>query len=122
MNGLRVLLLSLCLTPFAGYSSSEVATRPKDRQDADAWLRNLKKEVESSKLPAYHKSIQQLADLIESDGVVRMYVTQMIEQVPQKIRTFDSVDSLLKAMNLIIRRAPSYKDGTSFPMSTFLHA
>lgn len=119
MNGLRVLLLaSFCLTQFAGYSSSEVATRPKDQQDADAWLRNLKKEVESSKLPAYQKSIQQLADLIESDGVVRMYVTQMIEQVPQKNRTIDSVDSLLKAMNLIIRRAPRYKDGTSFPMST----
>ena len=116
MNALRAIILLLSVALFAG--SSEVEATPPDQPSADGWLRNLKKEVESSQLPAYHKSIQQLADLIESDGVVREYVTQMIEQVPKQHRTFDTVDSLLKAMNLIIQRAPRYMDGAHFPMST----
>jgi len=80
MNAVRTIILLSSLALFTGSSEVE-ATPPPDQPSADGWLRNLKKEVESSQLPAYHKSIQQLADLIESDGVVREYVTQMIEQV-----------------------------------------
>lgn len=86
----------------------------------DVWLRELKKEAEGVEQPTYHKSVQRLADLIESDAVVRMYVTQMLEQVPAEHRVFENSDSLLKVMNLIIGRAPEFKHGRAFPMSAVL--
>ncbi len=116
MNALRAIILLSSVALFTG--TSYVEASPPEQSSADRWLENLKKEVDSSQFSAYHKSIQQLADLIELNGVVREYVTQMIEQVPKKHRTFDTIDSLLKAMNLIIQRAPRYTDGGHFPMST----
>ena len=116
MNALRAIILLSSVALFT--DPGVVESAPPSQPSPDDWLRNLKKEVEASQFPAYHKSIQKLADLIESDGVVREYVTQMITQVPEKHRIFDTVDSLLKAMNVIIGRAPQYGDGAPFPMSS----
>ena len=113
---LQLLMIALCAHSWSKFEAAfgeEVQAKP----DVRAWLKNLKKEANAIKQPAYHKSIQQLATLIESDGVVRMYVTQMLEEVPEEKRVFDDVHSLLNAMNLIIQRAPEFKDGTPFPMS-----
>ena len=97
--------------------SCTVANRAVADDDVDAWLRQLKQEVDAAKPAEYRDSVQQLADLVDSDAVVRMYLTQMLQQVPKQHRVFDSIDTLLAAMNLIVRRAPEFKDGMAFPMS-----
>lgn len=67
-------------------------------------------------------SVQALAALIDRDGVVRMYVTQMIEQVPEAHRTIHSIDDLLQTLNHIVQTAPVYDADpakrNTFPVSS----
>ena len=62
----------------------------------DAWLRVIKvaaKKQETTK--TYQPSVQELANLIETDGVVRRYVTEMINQVPDEFKTVSSIEEML---------------------------
>ncbi len=56
----------------------------------------------------YHRSVQALAELIERDGIVRMHVTQMVDQVPDEHKTIHNIDELLSALNHIVHSAPKY--------------
>jgi len=98
---------------------------PKNRAAVDAWLKNLAQEVATRLAkggPIVSPSVAALALLIERDGIVRMYVTQMIDQVPPKYKHIQGIPELLSALELIITTAPEYSpipaDQNFFPVST----
>ncbi|MES2096979.1 MAG: phophatidylserine decarboxylase associated domain-containing protein [Pseudomonadota bacterium] len=83
---------------------------PKDRRSVDRWQRALAKKAakQPDNVAHYERSVRDLATLIATDGIVRMYVTEMIDQVPAKYRTVDTIGALLKALNHIVLHAPLY--------------
>ncbi|HBL27351.1 MAG TPA: phosphatidylserine decarboxylase [Acidobacteria bacterium] len=96
---------------------------PKHRPAVDAWLGRLRTTLAGR--PAPHASpspsVAALALLIERDGIVRMYVTEMINQVPPKHKTIENIPELLAALNHIVQTAPLYNrnpaDQVFFPVS-----
>lgn len=94
---------------------------PQDRKKLDTWLQDVQKEVNEKKATAQATTleppVQALAELIRLNGVVRMYVTMMIEEVPKKHKTIRTVEDLLLSLNHIINRAPAFPDPSHFPMS-----
>lgn len=95
---------------------------PEDRGVLDEWHGVLTAhERAHAAAPPSSPAVQALAELLDKDAIVRMYVTEMIEQAAllpgQSTRrdTIDSVPGLLAALDTITRTAPTYKIG--FPMS-----
>jgi phosphatidylserine decarboxylase len=99
---------------------------PRDRAVVDEWQRELKRRVgEAQALGAaqeYSPAVAALAELIERDGVVRMYVTEMLEEQPPNHKTIATVEELLGALNTIVTTAPEYNPDPNkqnfFPVST----
>lgn len=99
---------------------------PPNLERIDAGLKAIAKKVAAKKLEgattSYQPSVQELADLIETDGIVRMYVTEMIDQVPDKYKTVSNIEDLLAMLDYIITTAPEYnpnpEDRNFFPMSS----
>jgi phosphatidylserine decarboxylase len=85
-------------------------------QDAlEDWLDGLTEDVGSQgKGVTFHPVVEEFRGLIEGDPIVRMYFTQMIEQVPHtkeyRKRHLESTDQMLRLINEVIRRAPEYND------------
>lgn len=67
-------------------------------------------------------SVQALARLMARDGVVRMLVAEMIDDVDAAHRTVETPGELLRQLDHIIRLAPHWEDDPAkrhfFPMST----
>ncbi len=61
-----------------------------------------------------HPVIEEFRELIDGDPIVRMLVTEMIEQVPHtrryRQRHLESVDQMLLVINEVIGRAPEYNE------------
>lgn len=85
-------------------------------QDAlEDWLEGLVKDVRAkADEVTVHPVIDEFRRLIDSDAVVRMYITQMIEQVPHtkryNKRHLASVDEMLLLIDEVIGRAPEYNE------------
>ena len=99
---------------------------PQDRAAVDRWQRQLKAQLDKARagggLPRLQPSVQALAALIEANGIVRMYVDQMIDEVPPAHKTVDDTAGLLAALNHIITTAPLFEEDVQkrnfFPMSS----
>ncbi|MFL6254526.1 MAG: phophatidylserine decarboxylase associated domain-containing protein [Pyrinomonadaceae bacterium] len=99
---------------------------PKDRAVVDEWQRELKRGVKEAQAQGdaqiYSPAVAALAELIELDGIVRMYVTQMLDQQPADHKTIATVEELLGALNIIVTTAPEYNPDPNkqnfFPVST----
>jgi phosphatidylserine decarboxylase len=99
---------------------------PQDSKHIDAWLKDLAKKVKSrakkSGAVALKPSVEALRRLIERDAVVRMYVTEMVDQVPPEKKTVSNVPELLQSLDYILGHAPEYtpvkEKRNFFPMST----
>jgi len=97
---------------------------PHDAPALNTWLRTVTAAALGSQQSPkpYRPSVAALEDLINRDGVVRMYVTQMIEQVPEAHRTIHSIDDLLASLNHIVQTAPAYNANpakrNTFPVSS----
>ncbi|MEO8205041.1 MAG: phophatidylserine decarboxylase associated domain-containing protein [Chthoniobacterales bacterium] len=92
-------------------------TTSEDPQ-TNIWLASLRQRVDKEGKQPYKPSVQKFADLIASDGIVRMYVSEMLTEAAKRNAAIDSPDVLLKALNLIIQEAPQFADGNYFPVST----
>ncbi len=97
---------------------------PQDKENLDIWLKNLVSDVEEkSKKESFelHPAVQALSDLIYTDGIVRMYVTRMIEEVAPPNNHITTVSGLLAVLTYIIETAPSFNPDpekrNTFPMS-----
>ena len=65
---------------------------PDDQEDLEAWLDGHRQRVEArGEQIVLHPVIAEFQDLIDSDPVVRMYVNQMIAQVPSTRRTASGI-------------------------------
>lgn len=101
---------------------------PKKRSSADAFLRRLQAKVaagppaDGGQPTVVSPSVLALAALLQRDGIARLYVTEMIHQVPEKHRTVNSISELLGSLDHITKTAPLFEepDGSQnhFPMST----
>ena len=103
---------------------------PQTIGEIDYWLRELVARVDTvrerdttiDRASTWEPSVQGLASLIEADPIIRMYVSEMIEEVPTEHRVITDTTHLLDALNLVITRAPEYHykpaNRNPFPMST----
>lgn len=84
---------------------------PADQEALEAWLRDFALRAEAKPAPL-HPIIEEFADLIADDPIVRMYVTEMIGQVPRAGRYrshhLTSVEQLLRLLNGLLRYAPEF--------------
>jgi phosphatidylserine decarboxylase len=86
---------------------------PADQDDLEAWLAGHAKRVaaKGGQVPL-HPVIAEFQELIDTDPVVRMYVSEMIAQVPRSRhyskRHLRSVPQLLRLINEVLTMAPEY--------------
>jgi phosphatidylserine decarboxylase len=98
---------------------------PSDLESLHICLRALKERVENQYKNVSHRvvspTVGELEQLIERDGIVRMYVDQMIYEVPGKYRTVEDIPQLLAHLDHITRTAPEWesdpKKRNFFPLS-----
>jgi phosphatidylserine decarboxylase len=101
---------------------------PKDRAAVDAWqAKVLGKLRGGAAAPERGSAVEELAQLIQRDGIVRMYVLQMIEQAqqirrdPEKPELVRNLRELLETLDYIVTLAPPFVPppghSQAFPMS-----
>jgi phosphatidylserine decarboxylase len=95
---------------------------PKDRGAVDEFHAALKKKIAAPKKKRKHApSVAALAHLLEVNGIVHMYVYEMIEQTPEAHKTIENIEELLFALDEIVTTAPLYNPDpnkiNNFPMS-----
>jgi phosphatidylserine decarboxylase len=85
---------------------------PEDSDAVDAWCHGFAARAEAKGKIKYHAVIEEFAELIASDPIVRMYATDMISQVPggKRFRAhhLKSVDQMLLLMNALLTHAPEF--------------
>jgi len=85
---------------------------PADYAALEAWLAGLKGKVKTREPPELHPVIVEFRELIASDPVVRMYLSQMVTEVPQRKkyrqRHLHSVEQMLTLINAVLTQAPEY--------------
>lgn len=103
---------------------------PRVYESLHVWLQTLKKNVEKrdSERAGERQSpaVEGLSALIAEDGIVRMYVEQMIHEVPTKYRTVENIPQLLAHLDYITHIAPEWESDPQkrnfFPLSSlFAH-
>lgn len=86
---------------------------PAEPDVLQAWLHNFKNRADA-RGAGRHPVIQEFADLIDSDPIVRMYFTSMINQVPRtseyRARHLDSVEQMLNSTNAVLTYGPEFED------------
>ncbi|WP_258072131.1 phophatidylserine decarboxylase associated domain-containing protein [Xanthomonas arboricola] len=103
---------------FAGYL-------PEDRSGQAAWHADIRQKatrLRSDQGSGYaNQAVQNLADLIEANGIVRMYVTEAIDQTSAFTKNITSIQDMLAQLDVICTTAPEYNVNKNahvlFPMS-----
>ncbi len=86
---------------------------PDDQDALEAWLAGHRERVESKgDQIVLHPVLAEFQRLIDTDAVVRMYLNEMIEQVPPtkpyRKRHLESVAQLLSLINEVLTMAPEF--------------
>lgn len=93
---------------------------PRDRRGLDGWYQELREKLASG-AGAPSGAVARLAARIETTPIVRMYVSQMIDQVPAEQKVVHDIPQLLMALQHISTTAPRYNQdpdkSVAFPMS-----
>lgn len=89
---------------------------PENHDALEEWLAGHRERVEAQgDAITLHPVIVEFQQLIAADPVVRLYLTQMIEQVPRskpyKKRHLTSVDQMLRLINEVLTMAPEFSEG-----------
>ncbi len=89
---------------------------PSSQDDLEAWLDGHQAKVDARPaVKPLHPVVQQFRDLIDTDPVVRLYLTEMIDQVPRnreyRKRHLKTVDQLLLLIDEVLTTAPEFSDG-----------
>lgn len=94
---------------------------PHDARAIEVWQADLRAQALETPVTPYRPAVRALAELIDSDGIVRMYVSEMISQVPLEYRKIASIDELLHTLDYIVQHAPVYNPDPAkrvfFPLS-----
>src|ERR1700734_4120818 len=87
---------------------------PGNQDELEAWLAGHRERVAAKGEQALHPGLAEFQALIDSDPVVRMYLSEMIAQVPQnrqyRKRHLESVQQLLQLINEVLTMAPEYNE------------
>jgi len=86
---------------------------PEAQEDLESWLEGHRQRVEArGNEIALHPAVSEFKELIERDAVVRMYINEMVAQVPNskqyQKRHVESVDELLRLVNEVLTMAPEF--------------
>src|SRR5262245_29975292 len=95
--------------PGGSYEAPFGEEQASDMDELPRYLAQRFMEMESrSAGQALHPVILELSDLIDHDPVLRMYVTEMIAQVPEPFRAYHPADipQLLRHLNAALTMAP----------------
>ncbi|ANF31859.1 hypothetical protein A0130_09385 [Leifsonia xyli] len=89
---------------------------PPEQDDLESWLDGRIERIgDDDDAPLRHPVMQEFADLIDRDGIVRMYLTRMIEEVPKNRnyseRHVTSVRQLLRLIDDVLTTAPEFSEG-----------
>lgn len=90
---------------------------PQDQDELEEWLdgRTDRMGDLGDAGPFRHPVIEEFAHLIETDAIVRMYMTRMIHEVPKtrrySKRHLASVDQLLRLIDDVLATAPEFSEG-----------
>jgi phosphatidylserine decarboxylase len=96
------------------------------QDDLEAWLEGHRQRVrDKGDGVELHPVIAEFRELIETDPIVRMYVHQMIDQVPSgkpyNERHLESVEEMLRLINDLMTMAPEFgKNMVSTPLTAIL--
>lgn len=94
---------------------------PRERRHLDAWNREMR-ETLASGASAPGGAVAELGALIETHPIIRMYVSEMIDQVPDDQKVVHDIPELLRALQTIAGTAPLYNQDpakrNAFPMSS----
>ena len=86
---------------------------PEDQDDLESWLDGQHERVEArGEQLVLHPVLTEFQELIDTDPVVRMYINQMIAQVPDtkpyRKRHLESVTQLVRLINEVLTMAPEF--------------
>jgi phosphatidylserine decarboxylase len=86
---------------------------PQEQDDLEAWLAGHRERVEArGEQVVLHPVLTEFAQLIDRDPVVRLYMNQMIAQVPgakrYSKRHLESVEQMLRLINEVLTMAPEF--------------
>jgi phosphatidylserine decarboxylase len=86
---------------------------PDDQNDLESWLAGHRERVEArGEQVVLHPVLVEFEELIDTDPVVRMYIDQMIAQVPHakgySKRHLQSAHQLLRLINEVLTMAPEF--------------
>ncbi|MCE4373605.1 phosphatidylserine decarboxylase family protein [Xanthomonas hortorum] len=98
---------------------------PEDRSGLAAWhavIREKAAQLRNDQGPGYaNQAVQDLANLIDTNGIVRMYVTEAIDQTSAFTKNIKNIQDMLEQLDFICTTAPEYnvnkKVRVLFPMS-----
>lgn len=99
--------------PAAGPASlSSVALRwlPNEEAVLRVWHEITQEAIRGGRGETLHPVIEKFQKLIDNDPVVRMYMTQMIQQVPEKYTEYHpkNIQEYLQQLNAVLTVAPPY--------------
>ena len=74
------------------------------------WHDTIREEIDRNRGRERHLVIQEFQQLIESDPIVRMYLTEMLREIPEKYRDYHprDLEDYLEQLNAVLRVAPPY--------------
>ncbi len=86
---------------------------PEGQDDLEDWLAGHRERVEArGEQVVLHPVLAEFQELVDTDPVVRMYMNQMIDQVPSTKpycrRHLESVKQLLRLINEVLTMAPEF--------------
>jgi phosphatidylserine decarboxylase len=86
---------------------------PQAQEDLESWLAGHRERVEArGEQVVLHPVLVEFQELIDGDPVVRMYMNQMIAQVPSakpySKRHLESVEQMMRLINEVLTMAPEF--------------
>src|SRR6202047_3341799 len=87
---------------------------PDNQDELEAWLAGHRERVAAKGKVPLHPVLAEFQALLDSDPVVRMYLSEMIAQVPRnrqyRKRHLESVPQLLQLIKEVLTMAPEYSE------------
>jgi phosphatidylserine decarboxylase len=101
----------------AGDVRRQAGWLPDDQDDLESWLAGHRERVEArGEQVVLHPVLLEFQELIDTDPVVRMYIHQMIAQVPRtkaySKRHLESAKQLLRLINEVLTMAPEFGESS----------
>jgi phosphatidylserine decarboxylase len=86
---------------------------PQEQEDLESWLAGHRERVDArGEQVVLHPVLREFQELMDSDPVVRMYINEMVAQVPStkpySKRHVESVEQMLRLINEVLTMAPEF--------------